>query len=84
MFTYHPVELRILPIRTPILPHTILIMSNPTTSFLKVSGDKIVKSDDPSETPVLLRGAGLGGWMNMENVSGWTVLSVVDRRCMWG
>jgi hypothetical protein len=41
----------------------------PTTSFLKVSGDKIVKSDDPSETPVLLRGAGLGGWMNMENVS---------------
>jgi hypothetical protein len=50
----------------------------PTTSFLKVSGDKIVKSDDPSETPVLLRGAGLGGWMNMENVSSllkvWIVL----------
>ena len=41
----------------------------PSTPFLKVSGDKIVKCDDPSETPVLLRGAGLGGWMNMENVS---------------
>lgn len=41
----------------------------PQTSFLKVVVDKIVKSDDASETPVLLRGAGLGGWMNMENVS---------------
>jgi hypothetical protein len=52
-----------------IIDQTKTAMSTPTTSFLKVSGNKIVKEDDPKETPVLLRGAGLGGWMNMENVS---------------
>jgi hypothetical protein len=40
----------------------------PVTPFLKVKGNQIV-TDDSQETPVLLRGAGLGGWMNMENVS---------------
>ncbi|KAJ9116771.1 hypothetical protein QFC24_006662 [Naganishia onofrii] len=39
----------------------------PVTPFLKVKGNQIV-TDDSQETPVLLRGAGLGGWMNMENV----------------
>ena len=29
-----------------------------------MQGDAIV---DPSGTPVILRGVGLGGWMNMEN-----------------
>lgn len=33
-------------------------------SFLKVSGIIIVDGDDKE---VILRGAGLGGWMNMEN-----------------
>ncbi|KAH8889617.1 endoglucanase family 5 glycoside hydrolase [Thozetella sp. PMI_491] len=33
-------------------------------SFLRVDGDKVV---DGNGTPVILRGAGLGGWMNMEN-----------------
>ncbi|KAI5794925.1 putative glucanase [Pyronema domesticum] len=32
--------------------------------ILKVSGEHIV---DSTGTPVILRGAGLGGWMNMEN-----------------
>jgi hypothetical protein len=36
------------------------------TGILKVQGDQIVGNDG---TPVLLRGAALGGWMNMENVS---------------
>jgi aryl-phospho-beta-D-glucosidase BglC (GH1 family) len=34
------------------------------TGFLKVSGDKIV--DDTGKS-IILRGAGLGGWLNMEN-----------------
>lgn len=34
------------------------------TGFLKVFGDKIV---DEAGQSVILRGAGLGGWMNMEN-----------------
>lgn len=34
------------------------------TGFLKVVGDKIV---DGTGKPVILRGAGLGGWLNMEN-----------------
>jgi hypothetical protein len=34
------------------------------TGFLQVSGDKIV---DEAGNSVILRGAGLGGWMNMEN-----------------
>lgn len=33
-------------------------------SFLKVSGTKLV---DGQGHEVILRGAGLGGWMNMEN-----------------
>ena len=33
-------------------------------SFLKVSGTKLV---DGEGHEVILRGAGLGGWMNMEN-----------------
>ncbi|KAH8105387.1 glycoside hydrolase [Cristinia sonorae] len=38
-------------------------------SFLKVSGTKIVDKDGKE---VILRGAGLGGWMNMENfISGY-------------
>ncbi|EJD34486.1 glycoside hydrolase [Auricularia subglabra TFB-10046 SS5] len=38
-------------------------------SFLSVSGDKIV---DGNGKQVILRGAGLGGWMNMENfISGY-------------
>ncbi|GHJ89604.1 hypothetical protein NliqN6_6006 [Naganishia liquefaciens] len=36
-----------------------------TTSFLRVHNTDIVHADDLS--PILLRGAGLGGWMNMEN-----------------
>lgn len=36
------------------------------TSFLKVEGKHIVHADQPDK-PVLLRGAGLGGWMNQEN-----------------
>jgi aryl-phospho-beta-D-glucosidase BglC (GH1 family) len=36
-------------------------MSN---GFLRISNDKVV---DGNGTPVILRGAGLGGWMNMEN-----------------
>lgn len=39
------------------------------TSFLKVSGSKIVDEDGKE---VILRGAGLGGWMTMENfISGY-------------
>lgn len=36
---------------------------------LKVSGTDIVETDPATgkESPILLRGAGLGGWMNMEN-----------------
>ncbi|EEB87040.1 hypothetical protein MPER_15795, partial [Moniliophthora perniciosa FA553] len=38
-------------------------------SLLKVSGTKIV---DENGKEVILRGAGLGGWMNMENfISGY-------------
>ncbi|KAI0050107.1 glycoside hydrolase family 5 protein [Auriscalpium vulgare] len=38
-------------------------------SFLKISGTKIVDTDGKE---VILRGAGLGGWMNMENfISGY-------------
>ena len=33
-------------------------------NFLRVDGDTIV---DASGSPVVLRGVGLGGWMNMEN-----------------
>lgn len=51
----------------PSTPSTLLCI-NRTMSFLKVHGHDIVRSDDVT-TPVLLRGAGLGGWMNMENVS---------------
>lgn len=36
-------------------------MSN---GFLKVEGEKVIDSKGNS---VILRGAGLGGWMNMEN-----------------
>jgi hypothetical protein len=36
-------------------------MSN---GFLKVKGEKVV---DEKGNTVILRGAGLGGWMNMEN-----------------
>lgn len=32
--------------------------------ILRVDGDRVV---DGSGKPVVLRGAGLGGWMNMEN-----------------
>lgn len=32
--------------------------------ILRVDGDRVV---DGSGKPVILRGAGLGGWMNMEN-----------------
>jgi hypothetical protein len=39
------------------------------SSLLVVKGNKIVRADDSEEKEVLLRGAGLGGWMNMENVS---------------
>lgn len=35
-----------------------------STGILKVDGDKVVGEDGK---PVILRGAGLGGWMNMEN-----------------
>lgn len=35
-----------------------------STGFLRVKGNKIV---DEVGVPVILRGAGLGGWMNMEN-----------------
>jgi aryl-phospho-beta-D-glucosidase BglC (GH1 family) len=35
-----------------------------TKGFLQIHGDNIVK---PDGTPVVLRGFGLGGWMNMEN-----------------
>ncbi|KIK97372.1 glycoside hydrolase family 5 protein [Paxillus rubicundulus Ve08.2h10] len=39
------------------------------TSYLEVSGTKIVDGDSKE---VILRGAGLGGWMNMENfISGY-------------
>lgn len=36
-----------------------------STGILKVEGDKVVGNDGKA---VVLRGAGLGGWMNMENV----------------
>lgn len=36
-----------------------------STGILKVQGDKVVGNDGKA---VVLRGAGLGGWMNMENV----------------
>jgi hypothetical protein len=35
-----------------------------STGILRVQGDKVV---DGNGNPVILRGAGLGGWMNMEN-----------------
>ena len=34
------------------------------TGFLRVDGEKVVDGDGKA---VILRGAGLGGWMNMEN-----------------
>jgi hypothetical protein len=37
-----------------------------TPAILKVKGDKIVDGD---ENPVLLRGAGLGGWMNQVSIT---------------
>lgn len=40
--------------------------SFPAGSFLRVSGTQILNEED---TPVLLRGCGLGGWMKMENYS---------------
>ena len=41
---------------------------------LKVSGTKIV---DAQGNPVMLRGAGLGGWMNMENfITGYPGISL--------
>lgn len=36
---------------------------SPTGEYLKVSGSEITLHGEP----VLLKGAGLGGWMNMEN-----------------
>ena len=42
-------------------------------SFLKVSGAKLV---DGQGHEVILRGAGLGGWMNMENfISGSAIIN---------
>ncbi|KZV64525.1 glycoside hydrolase family 5 protein [Peniophora sp. CONT] len=39
------------------------------SSYLKISGTKIVDGEDKE---IILRGAGLGGWMNMENfISGY-------------
>ncbi len=34
------------------------------SAFLSVKGDRVVRADG---APVILRGVGLGGWMNMEN-----------------
>lgn len=34
------------------------------SAFLKVEGRHIVQADQ-TDKPILLRGAGLGGWMNM-------------------
>jgi hypothetical protein len=37
---------------------------NASTSLLAVSGTRLVQADG---SPVVLKGVGLGGWMNMEN-----------------
>jgi hypothetical protein len=39
-------------------------MAPTANGFLRVKGNDIVGSDGK---PILLKGAGLGGWMNMEN-----------------
>lgn len=49
--------------------HAVLHISFAMSSYLKVSGAKVVDGDG---NEVILRGAGLGGWMNMENfISGY-------------
>lgn len=48
------------------MPHfySSITHQSTTMSYLKVSGSKIVDKDGKE---IILRGAGLGGWMNMEN-----------------
>jgi hypothetical protein len=43
-------------------------------SFLRVSGTRLV---DEAGQEIILRGAGLGGWMNMENFITGRFLNIV-------
>ncbi|MGA5302770.1 glycoside hydrolase family 5 protein [Nucisporomicrobium flavum] len=47
---------------------------------LRVQGDRLVRGDG---TPVVLRGVGLGGWMNMENfITGYAASESQQRRAL--
>src|SRR5215210_4512021 len=46
------------------LTRSVLVATSAESSFLTVRGNRIVNGDGQ---PVILRGFGLGGWMNMEN-----------------
>jgi hypothetical protein len=46
------------------------------TGMLRIQGDKVV---DENGKVVVLRGAGLGGWMNMENfITGYSRSEIGD------
>jgi endoglucanase len=48
--------------------------------LLRVDGDRLVRGDG---TPVVLRGVGLGGWMNMENfITGYPSTESLQRRAL--
>lgn len=55
-------------------------MTTSAPAALHVSGDQIVRSDGE---PVVLRGVGLGGWMNMENfITGYPATESQQRRAL--
>ncbi len=55
-------------------------MTTHEPAALHVSGDEIVRSDG---APVVLRGVGLGGWMNMENfITGYPASESQQRRAL--
>ena len=50
------------------------------TPFLKISGNQLV---DGSGAPVILRGFGLGGWLNMENfITGYPANEEAQRQAL--
>ena len=55
-------------------------LGNASTSLLAVSGTRLVQADG---SPVVLKGVGLGGWMNMENfITGYPGTESQQRRAL--